>query len=51
MADPPIALIDYALCKEFGWTITELNEQPYEELQKFIHIMNLRKTVNNNSNG
>jgi len=33
------------LCREFGWTITELQEQPYHKIQRFIQIMNQRNKL------
>ena len=32
--------MEYTLCKEFGWTINELKEQPYNKVQAFIIILN-----------
>lgn len=31
---------DYMLCKEFGWTILELMNQPNEDIDHFLAIMN-----------
>lgn len=33
------ALTDYRLCKEFGWTLQELNRQPSRRIQEFLVII------------
>jgi len=37
--------MEFTLCKEFGWTITELYDQPNAKVQKFIQIINQRNTL------
>lgn len=36
---PHPALTDYRLCKEFGWTIDELERQPSKKIQEFLVIL------------
>lgn len=36
---PHPALTDYRLCKEFGWTIEELERQPSKNIQEFLLIL------------
>lgn len=36
---PHPALTDYRLCKEFGWTIDELEQQPSKNIQEFLVIL------------
>ena len=31
------------LCEKFGWTLQELESQPWEKIEMFLHIMNLEK--------
>ncbi|TWJ39645.1 hypothetical protein CHCC5027_3558 [Bacillus paralicheniformis] len=38
--NPPDALLEYELCKTFGWLPSELYEQDNETIEKFIIIMN-----------
>lgn len=35
------------ICKEFGWTITDLAEQPYNKVARFVQIMNIQKNMEN----
>lgn len=43
LAIAPPELLDYLICKEFGWTIDELNEQPVNEVLKFVQIMAIQR--------
>jgi hypothetical protein len=36
---PHEALTDFRLCKEFGWTLSELDQQPGKRLQEFLVIL------------
>jgi len=36
---PHPALTVYRLCKEFGWTVTELNKQPAKTIEQFLIIL------------
>jgi N-acyl-L-homoserine lactone synthetase len=36
---PHPALTDYRLCKEFGWTVEELEQQPSKKIQEFLIIL------------
>jgi N-acyl-L-homoserine lactone synthetase len=36
---PHPALTDYRLCKEFGWTVEELERQPSKKIQEFLIIL------------
>jgi hypothetical protein len=36
---PHPALTDYRLCKEFGWTVEELERQPGKKIQEFLIIL------------
>lgn len=40
---PPTDLIDYLLCKTFGWTLDELDRQDSKKLKRFILIMGIDK--------
>lgn len=33
-------MTEFRLCKEFGWTVTELRRQPAKKVQEFIIILN-----------
>lgn len=44
---PPIELVEYNLCKEFGWTLYELYQMPTRKVEKFLHIMNTYNTKEN----
>ena len=37
---PHPALTEFRLCKEFGWTPTQLARQPAKKVEKFIVILN-----------
>jgi len=34
-----VAYVEYLLCKKFGWTITELDEQPQNRILEFLTII------------
>ena len=36
---PHEALTDFRLCKEFGWTVQQLEQQPSKRLQEFLVIL------------
>ncbi|MGD0405126.1 MAG: hypothetical protein ABSB10_00535 [Candidatus Bathyarchaeia archaeon] len=36
---PHEALTEFRLCKEFGWTIQQLKQQPAKRLQEFLVIL------------
>jgi hypothetical protein len=36
---PHEALTDFRLCKEFGWTVHQLEQQPAKRLQEFLVIL------------
>jgi len=36
---PHPALTKYRLCKEFGWTLQELDKQPSKRIQEFLIII------------
>ncbi|AGE61015.1 hypothetical protein Riggi_25 [Bacillus phage Riggi] len=38
--NPHPALLEYELCKHFGWTVKELYEQPNHTIQAFVEIIN-----------
>lgn len=38
--NPPDSLLDYELCKHFGWTPQELYEQDNRVIEEFVTIMN-----------
>lgn len=33
--------MEYIICKKFGWTITEMREQAYTDIQNFLQIMSI----------
>ncbi|AGY46825.1 aldolase/citrate lyase family protein [Bacillus phage Blastoid] len=37
---PHQALLEYELCKHFGWTVNELYEQPNHTIEAFVEIIN-----------
>ena len=37
---PHPSLTEFRLCKEFGWTPLELEEQPCKTIEEFIVILN-----------
>ena len=37
---PHSALTEFRLCKEFGWTPTQLARQPAKKVEEFIVILN-----------
>lgn len=37
---PHPALTEFRLCKEFGWTPTQLARQPAKKVEEFIVILN-----------
>lgn len=45
VANPPDELVEFMLCKEFGWTINELYEQPESKVQRFIQIITTRNEI------
>jgi hypothetical protein len=34
------SLTEFRLCKEFGWTLTQLARQPAKKIEEFIVILN-----------
>jgi hypothetical protein len=36
---PHPAVTEFRLCKEFGWTIEQLDRQPAKKLQEFLIIL------------
>jgi hypothetical protein len=36
---PHPAVTEFRLCKEFGWTLEQLNRQPAKKLQEFLVIL------------
>ncbi len=36
---PHEALTEFRLCKEFGWTISQLKQQPGKRIQEFLVIL------------
>ena len=38
---PPQAYVDYVLCKEFGWTPDQLDQQDDYEIQKMLTVMSV----------
>lgn len=36
---PHSALTEFRLCKEFGWTIQELDKQPAKKIEQFLIIL------------
>lgn len=36
---PHPALTNYRICKEFGWTLQELDKQPSKRIQEFLVIL------------
>jgi hypothetical protein len=36
---PHEALTEFRLCKEFGWTLQQLEQQPAKRLQEFLVIL------------
>jgi hypothetical protein len=34
------SLTEFRLCKEFGWTLTQLARQPAKKVEEFIVILN-----------
>jgi hypothetical protein len=36
---PHQAITDFRLCKEFGWTIQQLEQQPAKKLQEFLVVL------------
>jgi hypothetical protein len=36
---PHSALTEFRLCKEFGWTIDELEQQPSKKIEQFLIIL------------
>lgn len=36
-------IIEYMLCENFHWTITELYEQPANKVTRFIQIMHVKR--------
>ena len=37
---PHPALTEFRLCKEFGWTPTQLGRQPAKKVEEFIVVLN-----------
>jgi len=37
----PFSYLEYKLCEKFGWTLQELDSQPYENIDAFMKIMNI----------
>jgi hypothetical protein len=37
---PHPSLTEFRLCKEFGWTILQLERQPAKKVEEFIVILN-----------
>lgn len=37
---PHPSLTKFRLCKEFGWTPNQLDEQPFKTIEEFIVILN-----------
>ena len=36
---PHSALTEFRLCKEFGWTIQEIDKQPAKKVEQFLVIL------------
>lgn len=47
LSEPPIEIIEYMLCEKFGWTITQLYEQPAEKVTRFLQIMSIKRQHEN----
>lgn len=43
LAEPPDEIVEYLLCKEFGWTLTELYDQPGVKVLRFLQIMHIKR--------
>jgi hypothetical protein len=43
----PPEYIDYLLCKTFGWTVTELDEQPRDRILNFLTIIRIEGQFQN----
>lgn len=43
--DIPVEMVEYRLCKEFGWTPAELDEQSQAKINKFITIMSIENQL------
>lgn len=44
--EAPPEYVDYLLCKHFGWTITELYDQPSHKVAQFLTIINIEAQHN-----
>lgn len=42
MRNAPTQIIEYMLCQEFGWSLTELDAQPAKRVEDFLLIMNAK---------
>lgn len=43
----PRAYLDYLLCKQFGWTIAELDDQPSDRILEFLTIIRVEGSFKN----
>lgn len=43
LADPPQEIVEFLLCEKFGWTLTELYEQPGITVLRFLQIMHIKR--------
>lgn len=43
LAEAPDEIVEFLLCKEFGWTITELYDQPIVKVLRFLQIMQIKR--------
>jgi hypothetical protein len=41
----PVEVLEYRLCEKFGWTITQLDDQPTNAVDKFITIMGIENQL------
>ena len=39
----PFEFLEYRICKEFGWTLTELEVQPWNKIELILDMMNMEQ--------
>ena len=46
----PIEFLRLKLCEKFGWTINELNAQPWNEIELFLSMMEIEQQFTEQEN-
>ena len=39
--EAPLEYSELRICREFGWTVTELESQPWDKIEMFLGMMNI----------